>query len=128
MKTSEKREKNIEELTEALEELEIAQSKVNKVLERIKKENDYDTRKTIEDRKTTRHLEDRKSEDDNEQNRIPGTIFKVGDKVRITNTKFGQKNSGIITGYNQTRTYQWIWIQPSSGPQIKRIAKNLIKF
>ena len=129
MKTSERREKNIKDLAEALEELNIAQTKVNKVLDRIKREDNRENRKEANEITSLQKLEDDHSSTDSseQQNRIPGTKLRVGDRVRITNANFGQKDTGTITGYNQTITYQWIWIQPSSGPQIKRIAKNIVK-
>ena len=130
MKTSEGRKNNIEDLTEALEELRLAQIKASQVLGRISEE---DSNKTTEKVKRSvaiqkRELDQQSEEESEDDNIIPGTVFRVEDRVIIINPAFGQKKKGIITGYNQTRTHQWIWVQPSSGPQLKRIAKNSVKF
>ena len=58
---------------------------------------------------------------------IPGTTLKVGDRVRILNPNRNQKNSWTITGYRVTYIHTWIIVTPGLGRPIKRIAKNLRK-
>ena len=124
MRTSEGR--NIQELTQALRELQLAQDRVNAVIERIRQEesnlrNNQDTATEQQQVITTlpiaQIVEDRES--------IPGTTLRIGDRVKITNARRDQQDTGTITGYRKSSTYTWIIITPRAGQPIRRIAKNL---
>ena len=112
----------IEELTQALKELQLAQDRVNAVVNKIRQEKDNRTeqQETITTLPIAQVIEDTEA--------IPGTTLRLGDKVRILNPNRNQENSGRITGYRVTHTYTWIIVTTSLGRTIKRIAKNLRKF
>ena len=129
MKTSDK-ERNIIELTEALEELSIARDKVQKALNIIKKSEDEEQTPEITRIKERSEQKPRKAQNqwtNNNRIVIPNTKLKIGDRVEILNPNDDQDDQGEIVGYSVSHPYTWIWIRPRFGPRIKRIAKNLKK-
>ena len=120
----------IQELTQALRELQLAQDRVNTVIDKIRDQEDTAvilSRATIQQsgRQEIGALPIARVIEDTEA--IPGTTLKVGDRVRIINSGKNQEDRGTITGFQETRTYTWIIVTPRIGPPIRRIAKNLRK-
>ena len=129
MKSSEGR-TYIQELAQALRELQLAQDKVNAVIDRIREQENTaaTTRREIDQqpgRQEIATLPVAKVIEDTEA--IPGTGLRIGDRVRIINSGKDQEDRGIITGYKETRTYTWIIVTPRTGPPIRRVARNLRK-
>lgn len=135
MRTSEGQD-YIQELTQALRELQLAQGRVNEVIKRIR------ARENSTRNNQNQVVEQQQTQDEGaqlnqrigglpiariveENENIPGTTLKIGDRVRILNPNRNQENSGIITGYRETHVYTWIIVTSRSGKEIKRIAKNL---
>ena len=126
----------IQELTEALRNLRIAQNRVNNIINRIR-ENENNSGNAADQGKTQQRDQHQGAQDTREvarlpvaevvedTERIPETTLRVGDTVRIINPTRGQPNTGIITGYQVTRTFIWITVTPRQGKPMKRRAKNL---
>lgn len=138
MKTSEEK-SNIQELTQALRELQIAQNRVNEVIERLRASEENRINNTGNQNEEQQQLQNEGAQQNQQVARIPvarviedteaipGTTLRIGDTVRILNPKRDQADIGIITVYRVTYIYTWIIVNTRTGQSIRRIAKNLRK-
>ena len=131
MKTSDS-EKNIQDLSTALRELQLAQDKVEEVLKRIQDTTEYQEEQQStelqEHKKETGTIKYEPKTNEKDRYAIPRTSLRIGDRVKILTAKDHQDDQGEIIGYSIGNPYIWIWIRPRFGPKLRRIAKNLQKF
>ena len=116
MKTSEEK-SNIQELTQALRELQIAQNRVNEVIERLRASEENRINNTGNQNEEQQQLQNEGAQQNQQVARIPvarviedteaipGTTLRIGDTVRILNPKRDQADIGIITVYRVTYIY-----------------------
>ena len=75
----------LQELTEAIQALRLAQDKVNQLIEKAERE--------------TEDNEQQEANQEEDKLAIPRTSLKIGDRVQITNAKKNQEDNGYIVGY-----------------------------
>ena len=115
MIASNAQQQDIQHLSNALEQLRLAQTNVNAVLERIRtreQSNQLVSQQTgeraTERRRKTVH---------------PLSSLYIGDKVRINKPREDQQNTGVVFGSTRSALVR---VRTPNGQEVKRLTKNLI--
>ena len=125
-------EDNVRELTEALRQLNLAQGRVNTVLDRIRRKSNR-TEESASRRRARAPIRQphRSRQQDNfhtnpqqdYQYVLPNSNIRVGDRVQILNPGPLQQDRGIVVGPARRRGF--ILIRTGNGDIILRIPRNL---
>ena len=115
MRSSGSDEVNFAELADAFLQLEIAQHRVNSILQSIREQQ--------EEQQQEQHSEQQKEEVAKPY--LLNSRLREGDKVKILNPNGDQQDKGVIIGTNRKKTF--IIVKTPNGEEIKRIPKNLRK-
>ena len=119
--------RDIQDLTEAITQLQIAQIRLDSVLRRIREDEETRERRG-EERQCTVEEENNSSSETEEPEGVTrffllNSRFKVGDRVRIVNPRSYQQDRGIIIGTN--RAGNFITVRTANGSEVNRIPRNL---
>ena len=119
--------KDIQDLTEAISELRIAQIRLDRVLQRLR-EQEETREQQGEERQYTSEEDNVSSSEEEEPERVNrpyllNSRFRTGDRVRIVNPRSYQQDRGIIIG--TSRAGNFIVVRTANGSEINRIARNL---
>ena len=114
MRTGADQQDDVQELTEALQQLQLAQANVQAVLERIGTREQAETTTSQgsgeavgEARRRTGH---------------PLSSLFEGDRVRINKPRVGQQNTGVVVGATRSALVK---VRTPNGEIVKRLTKNL---
>ena len=109
--------KDIQDLSEAIAKLQIAQLQLDRVLTRIREQGNED-----ENNEETSREEHQESEEPF----LLNSTIRRGDRVLIINPNRDQEDRGVAIGTNRAQTF--IIVRTPNGSKIKRIPKNLRKY
>ena len=113
-------EANLQDLTQALNQLRLAQQRVESVRQRIEdKHRRIQNTETSSDQVTVGEVTPR-----NRRRKVhPLVSYVVGDYVRIKNPNSGQEDRGIVFGVTRSALVK---LRANNGDEIRRLSKNLI--
>ena len=113
-------EANLQDLTQALNQLRLAQQRVESVRQRIEdRHRRIQNTETSSDQVTVGEVTPR-----NRRRKVhPLVSYVVGDYVRIKNPNSGQEDRGIVFGVTRSALVK---LRANNGDEIRRLSKNLI--